>query len=83
MSVRLEVMAADYGARVRADLAGAPGAAPAELRGLADQRLRELVAADRVPLNVADIDRLIGMVIDDTLGYGPLDGLLSDPAAPR
>ncbi len=80
MSVRLEVMAAEYGARVRADLAGAPGTAPAELRGLADRRLRELVAADRVPLNVADIDHLIAMVIDDTLGYGPLDGLLSDPA---
>ena len=42
--------------------------------------LRELVSNDRVPLSAADVDRLVASVVDDTLGFGPLDGLLSDPA---
>ena len=35
---------------------------------------------DRVPLSAADVDRLVASVVDDTLGFGPLDSLLSDPA---
>jgi pilus assembly protein CpaF len=77
---RLEQLAADYRERIRHELLGEQTGEPDRLRDLADRRLRELIAGDRVMLAAADIDILVAGVVDDTLGFGPLDALLSDPA---
>ena len=80
MNTPLERLSDDYRDRIRRELlAEAPGNAHA-LRELADRRLREIIQSDRVALSAADIDRLVAAVIDDTLGFGPLDSLLTDPA---
>ena len=80
VSDAFERLAAGYRERIRRELVGEQRGDVAALRDLADRRLRELVANDRVPLSAADVDRLVASVVDDTLGFGPLDGLLSDPA---
>ncbi len=80
MSSSFEELAAGYRERLRRELVNEHSADPARLRDLADRLLREHIALDRVPLSGGDIDRLVAGVIDDTLGFGPLDGLLSDPA---
>ncbi len=79
MSDRLDGLAARYRERVRHELAGAapPGG---DLRALVERRTRELLTADRLPMTPADAERVIARVVDDSVGLGPLDALVADPA---
>jgi pilus assembly protein CpaF len=45
-----------------------------------EQAVRELVAAEAVLLNAADREELVARVLRDSVGLGPLEGLLADPA---
>jgi pilus assembly protein CpaF len=42
------------------------------------EKLGEVLAAESVPMSAADRKQLIADIIDDILGYGPLEPLLSD-----
>jgi pilus assembly protein CpaF len=76
----LDAIAARYRVRVREELAGVPVEAEARaLRTLVAERLRELLARDRVVLPAADLDRLVEEVVDDAVGLGPLEPLMRDP----
>jgi pilus assembly protein CpaF len=79
VSDRLDGLAARYRERVRHELAGAapPGG---DLRALVERRTRELLTADRLPMTPADAERVIARVVDDSVGLGPLDALVADPA---
>ena len=53
---------------------------PAEAEGSVRDALRELVNSDRSPVAPADRDVVIEMVVDEVLGFGPIDPLLDDPS---
>jgi pilus assembly protein CpaF len=73
-------MARRYRVRIREEFAAVPaGADEQELRLIVADRLRELLARDRVVLPAPDIDRLIADVVDDAVGLGPLEALMRDP----
>jgi pilus assembly protein CpaF len=80
MSDRLSALADGYRDRVRRELAGGLPQAADDIRRLLERRTRELLAADRVPLSASDAERVIARVIDDSVGLGPLDALVADPA---
>ena len=76
----LEAMAGRYRVRVREELAAVPVEGDARaLRRFVAERLRELLARDRVVLPAADVDRLVEEVVDDAVGLGPLEPLMRDP----
>lgn len=50
----------------------------AELKTLVYGKLEQAVADERVPLSMADKQRLIESIANDVLGYGPIDPLLHD-----
>lgn len=52
---------------------------PAALRAEIDRKLRTFLAAETTPLSQAEKDEIVGAVIDNVLGYGPIESLLSDP----
>jgi pilus assembly protein CpaF len=75
-----DAMARRYRLRIREELAAVPHGADARaLRPIVAERLRELLARDRVVLPTADLDRLVEEVADDTVGLGPLEPLMRDP----
>jgi pilus assembly protein CpaF len=49
-----------------------------ELNTLVYGKLEQAVADERVPLSMADKQRLIESIANDVLGYGPIDPLLHD-----
>ena len=49
-----------------------------ELKALVYGKLEQAVAEERVPLSMADKQRLIESIANDVLGYGPIDPLLHD-----
>jgi pilus assembly protein CpaF len=76
----LAAIADRYRIRVREELSAVSVAGDArELRGIVAERLRELLARDRVVLPAADLDRLVEVVVDDAVGLGPLEALMRDP----
>jgi pilus assembly protein CpaF len=79
VSDRLDGLAARYRERVRQELAGAAPSS-GDLRALVERRTRELLTADRLPMTPADAERVIARVVDDSVGLGPLDALVADPA---
>jgi pilus assembly protein CpaF len=76
----LSTLADEYRARVRRELAGTASGGPAELRGVVERRVRELLRHDRVALGPGELELVVAAVVDDTVGLGPLDALLADPA---
>lgn len=80
MSDHLGELADGYRARVRRELAGGLPSTGHEVRRLLERRTRELLQADRLPLSASDAERVIARVIDDSVGLGPLDALVADPA---
>ena len=76
----IEAMAGRYRIRVREELAAVPVEGDARvLRRFVAERMRELLARDRVVLPAADVDRLVEEVVDDAVGLGPLEPLMRDP----
>ncbi len=80
MTDRVSELADLYRDRVRRELAGGLPAGAEDVRRLLERRTRDLLAADRPALSAADAERLIARVIDDSVGLGPLDALVADPA---
>ncbi len=80
MSDHLGELADGYRERVRRELAGGLPSTSHEVRRLLERRTRELLQADRLPLSASDAERVIARVIDDSVGLGPLDALVADPA---
>jgi pilus assembly protein CpaF len=76
----LSGLADGYRERVRRELAGVLPHGHGDLRGLVERRTRELLLDDRLPISPSDAERLIARVIDDSVGLGPLDALVADPA---
>jgi pilus assembly protein CpaF len=75
-----DAIARRYRVRIREELATVPSGADARaLRPIVAERLRELLARDRVVLAAADLDRLVEEVADDAVGLGPLEPLMRDP----
>jgi pilus assembly protein CpaF len=75
-----DAMARRYRVRIREEFASVPAdAGEPALRRIVAERLRELLARDRVVLPAADIDRLVADVVDDAVGLGPLEPLMRDP----
>jgi pilus assembly protein CpaF len=75
-----DAMARRYRVRIREEFASVPAdAGELALRRIVAERLRELLARDRVVLPAADIDRLVADVVDDAVGLGPLAPLMRDP----
>ena len=50
-----------------------------ELRRHVQEQLMAILGREKVPLSSVDRSQLLQDVIDDVLGYGPIDGLLNDP----
>jgi pilus assembly protein CpaF len=76
----LDAIAGRYRVRVREELATVPVDGDARaLRRMVAERLRDLLARDRVVLPAADVDRLVEEVVDDAVGLGPLEPLMRDP----
>ena len=50
-----------------------------ELRRHVQEQLLAILGREKVPLSSVDRTQLLQDVIDDVLGYGPIDGLLNDP----
>ena len=44
-----------------------------------DSLVRELLAAESIPLNLEERDELIRQVLDEIFGLGPLQPLMDDP----
>ena len=44
-----------------------------------DELVRELLAAESIPLNLEERDELIRQVLDEIFGLGPLQPLMDDP----
>ena len=53
---------------------------PTEAEGSVRDALRELVNSERSPVAPSDRDVVIEMVVDEVLGFGPIDPLLDDPS---
>jgi pilus assembly protein CpaF len=50
-----------------------------ELRRHVQEQLMAILGREKVPLSTVDRAQLLQDVIDDVLGYGPIEGLLNDP----
>jgi pilus assembly protein CpaF len=76
----LDALARRYRIRVREEMTVVPSGADArDLRAIVADRLRELLARDRVVLPALDLERLVEEVVDDAIGLGPLEPLMRDP----
>jgi pilus assembly protein CpaF len=51
----------------------------AELRGRVQQAVQAALRADKTPMSSAEVVQVERAVIDDILGYGPIQQLLADP----
>lgn len=49
-----------------------------KLRRIIEQRLQELIDTEDTPLSFADKKEIVADVVDDILGYGPIEPLLND-----
>jgi pilus assembly protein CpaF len=49
------------------------------LRSMIERRLHELLQDEQTPLSAADKQEIIGDVVNNILGYGPIEPFLSDP----
>lgn len=54
------------------------GAADADLREWVQDSVEQELATDRTPLSREERGRLVREIVDDIVGYGPLEGLLED-----
>ena len=61
--INLEILSNVSGERVRAEVRAA---------------VTKLVEEEKTPLNTTDKDRLIGEILDEVFGLGPLEPLLAD-----
>ncbi len=52
--------------------------APDDFRRQVGDIIRELLGKEQMPLNLRDQNQLIGDIVDEVLGYGPLEPLLKD-----
>ena len=50
-----------------------------ELRSHVQEQLLAILGREKVPLSTVDRAQLLQDVLDDVIGYGPIDGLLNDP----
>jgi pilus assembly protein CpaF len=50
-----------------------------ELRRHVQEQLLAILGREKVPLSSVDRTQLLQDVLDDVIGYGPIDGLLNDP----
>jgi pilus assembly protein CpaF len=50
-----------------------------ELRRHVQEQLLAILSREKVPLSSLDRTQLLQDVLDDVIGYGPIDGLLKDP----
>ena len=50
-----------------------------ELRRHVQEQLMAILGREKVPLSSVDRAQLLQDVLDDVIGYGPIDGLLNDP----
>src|SRR5688572_17682667 len=50
-----------------------------ELRRHVQEQLLAILGREKVPLSALDRAQLLQDVLDDVIGYGPIDGLLNDP----
>jgi pilus assembly protein CpaF len=50
-----------------------------ELRRHVQEQLLAILGREKVPLSSVDRAQLLQDVLDDVIGYGPIDGLLNDP----
>jgi pilus assembly protein CpaF len=76
----LDEIARRYRVRVRDEMAAVPADADARaLRRIVAERLRDLLARDRVVLPAAALDRLVEEVVDEAVGLGPIEPLMRDP----
>jgi pilus assembly protein CpaF len=69
-------LAEGYRERLRRELLDRPPGG--DLRAAAERVAWQLLQGDRVALDPADARRLVGGIVDDTVGLGPLDPLLRD-----
>jgi len=53
---------------------------PAALRAEIERKLRSLLQAESTPLSETDKEEIVFAVIDNVLGYGPIEPLLHDPS---
>ncbi|MCU1339152.1 MAG: type secretion system protein [Bryobacterales bacterium] len=63
--INLEILSSVSGDRVRAEVRAA---------------VSKLVEEEKTPLSIVEKDRIIGEVIDEVFGLGPLEPLLADPS---
>ncbi len=63
----------------RLDLETLAGLGPAEVRAALREAVERLVDEDRLALNAAERQRLVGEMQDEILGLGPLQPLVVDP----
>jgi pilus assembly protein CpaF len=76
----LDGIARRYRILVREEMAAVPPGGDAHaLRRIVAERLRELLARDRVVLPALALDRLVEEVVDDAVGLGPIEPLMRDP----
>jgi pilus assembly protein CpaF len=55
------------------------GAGHGGLRRAVEAATVELVRGDRLPLHAGDLERLVGALVAEALGLGPLEPLMADP----
>ena len=79
MTAAVALIAERYAERVRRELTVAP-AAPGDPRALVAERVRAMLRLDRLVLADADADAVVDAVVDDTVGLGPIEPLMRDPA---
>jgi len=53
------------------------------LRRQIEHKLSELLAQETAPLSAADRREITANVLDNILGYGPIQSLIDDPRSPR
>ena len=52
---------------------------PSELKLQIGEMVHELLAEEKVPLNMKERNQLVSDIIDETLGLGPIEPLIKDP----
>jgi pilus assembly protein CpaF len=50
-----------------------------QLRDLVRRELVDVLGAEQMPLSEAELQKLVGLVANDVLGYGPIEEYLADP----
>jgi Flp pilus assembly protein, ATPase CpaF len=65
--INLEILSSVSNDRVRSEIRSA---------------VSKLVEEEKTPLSIVEKDRIIGEVIDEVFGLGPLEPLLADPTSP-